>query len=133
MTRGDADRNVKSATLDRNSTRQPLLRERRGARRACVRPRRGNQTQQTRKKSLSLEPARGKDHLSSRALPLAGSWLKELLRGKPFGARRPASARLPRQSASSLSVRENARPAASVHDSPSSTLNALTSDSPPSL
>ena len=33
-----------------------------------------------------------------------------LLRGNPFGASRPASARLPRQSDSSFSVSENARP-----------------------
>src|SRR6266487_74053 len=72
-------------------------------------------------------------HLSSRLRPLVGSWLKVLVRGKPFGAKRPASARLPRQSASSLSVSQKARPAASVQDSPSSTLKVLRSDSPPSL
>ena len=45
--------------------------------------------------------------------------LNLFVRGKPFGASRPASARLPRQSASSFSVSENSRPAASVQVSPS--------------
>src|SRR5262249_202056 len=65
--------------------------------------------------------------------PFAGSWVKVLVGGKPFGARRPASARLPRQSASSFSVSEKARPAVSVHDSPSAAVKVLTSESPPSL
>jgi hypothetical protein len=56
-----------------------------------------------------------------------------LVRGKPFGASRPASARLPRQSASSFSVSLNRRPAESIQVSPTSALNALRSDSPPSL
>src|SRR4051812_5686371 len=133
MTRGDADRNVKSATLDRkqHAASAPARAGRRtpSARQAAP----GQPDSADEEEVAKLGASTWKDHLSSRALPLAGSWLKELLRGKPFGARRPASARLPRQSASSLSVRENARPAASVHDSPSSTLNALTSDSPPSL
>src|SRR5271170_458469 len=56
-----------------------------------------------------------------------------LVRGKPFGASRPASARLPRQSASSLSDSLNRRAAESVQVNPTSALNALRSDSPPSL
>src|SRR3979490_1796001 len=58
------------------------------------------------------------------------AYLNLLLRGNPFGARRPASARLPRQSASSLSVSEKARPAPSAQVSPSAPLKVFTSDSP---
>jgi len=56
-----------------------------------------------------------------------------LVRGNPFGASRPASARLPRQSASSFSDSLNRRPAESVQVSPTSARKALRSDSPPSL
>src|SRR5215472_161467 len=59
--------------------------------------------------------------------------LNLLVRGKPFGAMRPASARLPRQSASSLMVSEKARLAVSVQVSPSPALNVFTSERPPSL
>ena len=54
-------------------------------------------------------------------------------RGNPLGATRPASARLPRQSASSFMLRVNARPAESVHDSPWPASKVLMSDRPPSL
>src|SRR5215470_12855067 len=47
------------------------------------------------------------------------------VRGKPFGATRPASARLPFQSASSLRVSENARPAVSVQVRPSAALKVF--------
>src|SRR5215831_15806903 len=87
--------------------------------------------------SRGIGPAAQRHHafdpLSSRPLPFAHGWLNVLVRGNPFGANRPASARLPRQSASSLSVSEKARPAASVHESPSSALKVLRSHSPPSL
>src|SRR5277367_6474012 len=53
--------------------------------------------------------------------------------GNPFGARRPASARLPRQSASSLSDSVKTRPAESIQVRPSAALNVLTSQRPPSL
>src|SRR4029077_10561358 len=56
-----------------------------------------------------------------------------LVFGKPLGARRPASARLPRQSASSLSDRLNIRPAESDQLRPFSISNVLMSDKPPSL
>src|ERR1700720_2236724 len=59
--------------------------------------------------------------------------LNLLLRGNPFGASRPASARLPRQSASSFNVNEKTRPAVSVQERPSSDLKVLRSLSPPSL
>src|ERR1700716_4270370 len=52
--------------------------------------------------------------------------------GKPFGGRRPASARLPRQSASSLIVAENSRPAESFQVRPSLASNVVMSDNPPS-
>src|SRR6266508_5478856 len=73
------------------------------------------------------------NYVSPRGFPLAASWPNLLVRGKPFGASRPASARLPRQSASSLSVNEKARPAVSVHDRPSAASKVLRSDSPPAL
>src|SRR5713226_7429348 len=53
--------------------------------------------------------------------------------GKPFGGRRPASARLPRQSASSLIVALNSRPAESFQVRPSLASNVAISDNPPSL
>src|SRR5690348_1943028 len=56
-----------------------------------------------------------------------------LVFGKPLGARRPASARLPRQSARSLSERLNIRPAESIQLRPFSTSKVLMSDKPPSL
>jgi hypothetical protein len=56
-----------------------------------------------------------------------------LERGKPLGAMRPASARLPCQSASSFMERVNSRPAVSVQVSPSAALKVLRSESPPSL
>src|SRR5688500_10216606 len=59
--------------------------------------------------------------------------LNLLLRGNPFGASRPASARLPRQSASSLRVSEKVRSDASFQVSPSAALKVFTSDKPPSL
>src|SRR5262249_45894360 len=76
--------------------------------------------------------AQGIPMLSS-PLPVAAIWLNVLERGNPFGANRPASARLPRQSASSLSMSVNARPAVSVHDRPCSAINVLRSLRPPSL
>src|SRR6267143_2041822 len=69
----------------------------------------------------------------SETFPLVGVAPNLLLRGNPFGARRPASARLPRQSASSLRANVNDRPALSIQVSPSSALKVLRSDSPPSL
>src|SRR5450631_4673453 len=53
--------------------------------------------------------------------------------GKPFGGRRPASARLPRQSASSLMVALNSRPAESFQVRPSLASKVAISDNPPSL
>jgi len=73
---------------------------------------------------------------STACIPLAGrldSLPNLLVFGKPLGARRPASARLPRQSASSFSVRLKARPAESVQPKPFSTSKVLMSESPPSL
>jgi hypothetical protein len=61
------------------------------------------------------------------------SYLNLLLRGNPFGANRPASARLPRQSASSFMVSEKVRSEASFQVSPSAALKVFTSESPPSL
>src|SRR5262249_13676978 len=72
-------------------------------------------------------------HVPSWPAPLAGLAPNLLERGKPFGARRPASARLPRQSASSFRVSVKVRSAASTHESPSAPLNVLTSERPPSL
>src|SRR3954453_4530601 len=66
-------------------------------------------------------------------LLLIACYLNLLLRGKPFGGSRPASARLPRQSASSFSVSEKVRPDASLHVRPSLAGKVFTSDSPPSL
>src|SRR5262249_32331022 len=59
------------------------------------------------------------------ALPFVIGWLNRLVRGKPLGASRPASARLPRQSANSLVVSTKLRPAVSVQDRPSAALNVL--------
>jgi hypothetical protein len=50
--------------------------------------------------------------------------------GNPFGAMRPASARLPRQSFSSFMWSVNTRPAVSTQLNPSAALNVVTSDSP---
>ena len=52
--------------------------------------------------------------------------------GKPFGGKRPASARLPRQSASSLMLAENSRPAESFQVRSCLESKVVTSDNPPS-
>src|SRR5579871_5780353 len=64
---------------------------------------------------------------------LAGLSSNLLFLGKPLGAKRPASARLPRQSANSLRDSVKTRPAESVQVNPFSASNTLMSDSPPSL
>ena len=53
--------------------------------------------------------------------------------GKPFGGRRPASARLPIQSLSSGLATVNVRPAESRQVSPSAMAKTLASEMPPSL
>src|SRR5204863_8296193 len=67
------------------------------------------------------------------ALPFSGNRSNRLILGKPFGASRPASARLLRQSASSLSESVKVRSAVSTQVRPSAALNVLMSDNPPSL
>src|SRR6478736_6519203 len=74
------------------------------------------------------------DSSSAAALPLLLGSLRNLLFfGKPFGAMRPASARLPRQSLSSFIGSVKLRPAVSVQDRPASGLNVVTSERPFSL
>src|ERR1700730_17796406 len=72
------------------------------------------------------------DQDSAASLPLPGALADALSNllflGNPFGARRPASARLPRQSASSLSDNVKTRPAESVQVRPFSTSNVLMSE-----
>src|SRR5262245_43436187 len=75
---------------------------------------------------------------SSRALPLPFPLPPPgrpnlLFFGKRSGFIRPASERLPRQPTSSFIVSEKVRPAESYQVSPSSLLNVLRSESPPSL
>src|SRR5437870_506658 len=62
-----------------------------------------------------------------------GTHTNVLVFGKPLGASRPASARLPRQSRSSALGSFCVRPAGSSQVRPSSSLNTLASESPPSL
>ena len=78
--------------------RQPIL----SGIQACTRIKRGCRS--CRRDAL-------RPNFPSAGLAVARQLPNLLVRGKPFGASRPASARLPRQSASSLSVSENARPA----------------------
>src|SRR5215469_12956928 len=81
-------------------------------------------------------PPRNDQSRSPLPLPLpARAWAlpNVLVFGKPLGARRPASARLPRQSASSLSDNVKIRPAESTQLRPFSTSKVLMSDSPPFL
>src|SRR5262245_23192161 len=70
---------------------------------------------------------------SATALPLLGRLRNLLFFGKPFGAMRPASARLPRQSLSSFIGSVKLRPAVSVQDRPASAVNVVTSERPFSL
>ena len=68
-------------------------------------------------------------YFSSRGLPFAGSWPNLLLVRKRSGRTRPASPRLPRQAASSLSDSVKTRPPASIQVSPSAALKVFRSDS----
>src|SRR5436305_1135697 len=67
------------------------------------------------------------------SLASSGRRPKWLFFGKPLGASRPASARLPRQSESSFIDIVKVRPAPSIQVRPSPDLNVVTSDSEPSL
>src|ERR1700745_1700760 len=78
-------------------------------------------------------PARNQARASLPLAARAGGLPSVLVFGKPLGASRPASARLPRQSASSLSESENARPAPSSHAQPCAAAKVFTSERPPSL
>src|SRR5210317_1859485 len=60
-------------------------------------------------------------------------FVKQLSRGNPRGAIRPALARLPIHSTSSAASTTRFRPAGSFQDKPSSRINVVASDRPPSL
>src|ERR1700730_3135857 len=84
----------------------------------------------------SLEPCATTDEAPSAGLRGVGYTTPRpnlLDFGNPFGGSRPASARLPRHSASSFMVAENSRPAESRQVNPSLATKVVTSDSPPSL
>src|SRR5262249_20809240 len=78
-------------------------------------------------------PARLGAYRSSPFFPVSGGRPNLLFWGKRSGLIRPASARFPRQGASSFKDRAYVRLAESTQVSPSSALKVFTSDRPPSL
>jgi hypothetical protein len=93
------------------------------------RARRSESARRALDRRVGLRPPRDDDRRSRRA-PYPSN---RLFLGKPFGGRRPASARLPIQSSSSGLVTANVRPAESRQVKPSAMAKTLASDMPPSL